>query len=329
MHFLSIPFRSCHIQYCRTGVRGMKNGLLDEMQPWQTTLPEKVREQTTVIVELDPPRDLDYSPYLEGAAALKEAGADAVTLADNSLAMSCMSNMALGTLVRERVGIRPLLHVTCRDRNLIAQQSHMMGLHALGIDHVLAVTGDHPHYGDLPRATPVYDTTSMDMIRMIKKLNEGISFTGRPLQARAVFTVGAAFNPNTRHLNEAVERLQTKIAAGADYAMSQPLFCPEQIEQVAQAAQHLAIPIFIGIMPLTSYRNAEFLHNKVPGIRIPDDVLAKMARYQGEDARKQGLEIAMELVETVNRYFKGIYLITPFMRYEMTAQLTRYVKNKQ
>jgi 5,10-methylenetetrahydrofolate reductase len=296
--------------------------------PRQRTLPEMVREQTTIIVDLDPPRDLVLSPYLEGAIALKEAGADAVTLADNSLAMTRISNLAMGTIVKEQVGIRPLLHVTCRDRNLIAQQSHLMGLYALGIDHVLAITGDPPRYGDLPDAKPVFDTTSFEMIRLIKKLNEGFSFSGRPLKARAAFTVGAAFNPNTRHLNKAVERLEKKIAAGADYAMSQPLFCHKQIEQVALATEQLPVPVFIGIMPLTSYRKAEFLHNQVPGIRLSDDVLAKMARFQGEDARKQGLEIAMELVDTVCHYFKGIYLITPFMRYEMTAELTRYVKNK-
>lgn len=297
--------------------------------PKQKTLPELVQVQTTVIVELDPPRGLDCSPFLEGAIALKEAAADAITLADNSLAMTRMSNMAAGSLVRERAGIRPLLHVSCRDRNIIAQQSHMMGLHALGMDHVLAVTGDHPHYGDLPRATPVYDTTSFELINKIKKLNEGISFSGRPLKERAAFTVGAAFNPNTRHIDKAVERLEKKIAAGADFAMSQPLFCHRQIEEVAQATRHLPIPIFIGIMPLTSYKNAEFLHYKVPGIRLTDDVMDKMARFQGEDARKQGMEIAMRLLDTVHRYFKGIYLITPFMRYEMTVQLTEYVKNKK
>ncbi len=293
----------------------------------QRTLPEMVQEQTTVIVELDPPRDLDYTPYLEGAAALKDAGADAITLADNSLAITRMSNMAVAALVRERVGIRQLLHVTCRDRNIIAQQSHMMGLYALGFDHVLAVTGDPPRNGDLPGAASVFDTTSFDLIRMIKKMNEGVSFAGRPLKARTSFTVGAAFNPNTRHLHKAVERLEKKFAAGADFAMSQPLFCHTQIEQVAEAVERLAFPVFIGIMPLTSYRNAEFLHNKVPGIRIPEDVLAKMARYEGGDARKQGMEIAMELTDTACRYFKGIYLITPFMRYEMTVQLTKYVKS--
>lgn len=296
--------------------------------PGPKTLPEMVKEKTTIIVELDPPRDLEHLPFIEGAKALKEAGADAITLADNSLAVMRMSNMALGVLVKE-LGIWPLLHMSCRDRNSIGQQSHLMGLHALGIDHVLVITGDPSRYGDLPGASSVYDMTSFELIRMIKKLNEGISFSGRPLKNRSSFTVGAAFNPHPRHLKKAVERLEKKIEAGADFAMSQPLFCPEQMEQVASATQHLPIPIFIGIMPLTTHRNAEFLHNEVPGIRIPDHVRAKMASYQGEDARKQGVDIAKELLDQALSHFKGIYLITPFMRYELTAELTRYAKGRK
>lgn len=295
----------------------------------QKTLPEMVREKTTIIVELDPPRDLNYSLFLKGAKALKEAGVDAITLADNSLAITRMSNMALGALIKEQVGISPLLHLTCRDRNLIGQQSHLMGLYALGIDHILVVTGDPSRYGDLPGASSVYDVSSLELIRIIKKLNEGISFSGRPLNNLSSFTVGAAFNPNTRHLDKAVERLEKKIEAGADFIMSQPLFSRKQIEQVARATQHLTIPIFIGIMPLTNHRNAEFLHNEVPGIQIPDDVRARMIGYEGEDARKQGVEVAKELVDKVLEYFQGVYLITPFMRYEMTTELTRYVRNRK
>ncbi|RXT08690.1 bifunctional homocysteine S-methyltransferase/methylenetetrahydrofolate reductase [Ammoniphilus sp. CFH 90114] len=293
----------------------------------EKTIPELVKEQPTVIVELDPPRDLDFQPFLEGAASLKEAGADAITMADNSLAMTRMSNMALGALVKEKVGIRPLVHITCRDRNSIGQQSHLMGLYALGIDHVLAITGDPTRYGDLPGASSVYDMTSFELIRMTKQLNEGVGFSGRTLKKRAAFTVAAAFNPNTRHLHKAVERLEKKVDAGADYVMSQPLYDHEQIFQVAEATRHVKVPIFIGIMPLTSHRNAEFLHNEVPGIRLSDDVRARMARYEGEDAKKQGVEIALELIDTARQYFNGIYLITPFMRYEMTAELTKYVKN--
>ncbi|WP_134702490.1 bifunctional homocysteine S-methyltransferase/methylenetetrahydrofolate reductase [Ammoniphilus sp. YIM 78166] len=297
---------------------------IEEQQ--EKTLPELVKDRPTIIVELDPPRDLDFQPFLEGAAVLKEAGADAITLADNSLAMTRMSNMALGAMVKNQVGIRPLVHLTCRDRNSIGQQSHLMGLYALGIDHVLAITGDPTRYGDLPGASSVYDMTSFDLIRMTKQLNEGVGFSGRPLKKRASFTVAAAFNPNTRHLHKAVERLEKKVEAGADYIMSQPLYDHEQIFQVAEATKHIKVPIFIGIMPLTSQRNAEFLHNEVPGIRLSDDVRSRMARYEGKDAQKQGIEIAMELIETTRRHFNGIYLITPFMRYEMTAELTHFVR---
>jgi homocysteine S-methyltransferase len=294
----------------------------------EKALPQIVREKLTVIVELDPPRDLDCSKYLDGAKAIKDAGADAITLADNSLAITRMSNMALGAIVKQEVGIRPLVHISCRDRNLIGQQSHLMGLHALGIDHILTITGDPSRLGDLPNATSVYDTTSLEFIRMVKQLNAGTAFSGRSLKNRPSFIIGTAFNPNTRHLHKAVERLEKKIIAGADFIMSQPLFCKEQIKQVAIATQHLTTPIFIGIMPLTSYKNAEFLHNKVPGIRIPEEVRARMNLYQGELAKKEGIKICKELLDTALGYFNGVYLITPFLDYELTVELTQYAKRK-
>jgi methionine synthase I (cobalamin-dependent)/5,10-methylenetetrahydrofolate reductase len=183
-----------------------------------------VKQRHTVIVELDPPRDLDISKFMTGAAALKEIKADAITMADNSLAVTRMSNLALAALLKERVDIRPLVHIACRDRNLIGTQSHMMGLDALGIDHVLAVTGDPARFGDLPDSSSVYDLTSFEMIRMIKQLNDGIAFSGKPLKQRAKFVVGAAFNPNVKHLDKAVQRLERKIASGADYIMTQPVY---------------------------------------------------------------------------------------------------------
>ncbi|RKD23048.1 bifunctional homocysteine S-methyltransferase/methylenetetrahydrofolate reductase [Ammoniphilus oxalaticus] len=292
----------------------------------EKTIPQLARERTTVIVELDPPRELDFEPFLDGAAALKEAGVDAITMADNSLAMTRMSNMALGAIVKEKIGVRPLVHMTCRDRNSIGQQSHLMGLHALGIDHLLAITGDPTRCGDLPGASSVYDMTSFELIRMIKQLNEGIGFSGRELKKRSTFTVATAFNPNTRHLHKAVERLEKKLEAGADYIMSQPLYDHDQFAQVAEATAHLDAPMFVGIMPLTGHRNAEFLHNEVPGIQLSDEVRSRMAKFEGDDARKQGVEIALELLETAQRYFNGIYLITPFMRYEMTVELALQAK---
>lgn len=289
---------------------------------------DTVKERHTVIVELDPPRDLDITKFMMGAAALKEAGVDALTLADNSLAVTRMSNMALGHLVQSQLGIRPLIHIACRDRNLIGTQSHMMGFDALGIDHVLAVTGDPARFGDLPGASSVYDLTSFEIIRMIKQLNEGIGFSGKPLKQKAKFVVGAAFNPNVKYLNKAVERLEKKIASGADYIMTQPVYDPALIVAIKEATAHLDIPIFIGIMPLASGKNAEYLHNEVPGIQLPENVRKRIEGLQGAEGREMGVEIAKELLDTAMEHFNGIYLMTPFMFYEMNVALMNYISEK-
>ncbi|OXL84824.1 bifunctional homocysteine S-methyltransferase/methylenetetrahydrofolate reductase [Paenibacillus sp. SSG-1] len=291
-------------------------------------LVDLVKERHTVIVELDPPRDLDIAKFMKGAQVLKDAGTDALTLADNSLAVTRMSNMALGHLVQAQTGLRPLVHIACRDRNLIGTQSHLMGFDALGIDHVLAVTGDPARFGDLPGSSSVYDLTSFEIIRMIKQLNEGIAFSGKPLKQKANFVVGAAFNPHGKHLDKAVLRLERKIAAGADYIMTQPVYDPELIRALKEATSHLDIPIFLGIMPLASGRNAEYLHNEVPGIQLSDDVRRRMSGLEGEEGRAMGVAIAKELLDVAMEHFNGIYLMTPFMLYDMSAQLISHVWEK-
>jgi methionine synthase I (cobalamin-dependent)/5,10-methylenetetrahydrofolate reductase len=292
------------------------------------SLLDLVGQRKVVIVELDPPRDLDIDKFMQGSQALQDAHVDAITMADNSLAVTRMSNIALGHLVKERLGARPLIHIACRDRNMIGTQSHLMGLHALGIDHVLAVTGDPAKFGDLPGSSSVYDLTSFEIIRMIKQLNEGIAFSGKPLKKKANFVVGAAFNPNVKYLDKAVQRLERKIEAGADYIMTQPVYDPKLIEQIYETTKHLNIPIFIGVMPLASGRNAEYLHNEVPGIQLSNEVRARMAGLDGEAGRKMGVEIAKELLDAAMAYFNGIYLMTPFLLYEMSVQLTNYVWEK-
>lgn len=294
----------------------------------EPTLVDLVKERHTVIVELDPPRDLDIRKFMEGAAALREVKADAITMADNSLAVTRMSNIALAALLQERLDIRPLVHIAARDRNLIGTQSHMMGLDALGIDHVLAVTGDPARFGDLPDSSSVYDLTSFEMIRMIKQLNEGVAFSGKPLKQKAKFVVGAAFNPNVKHLDKAVQRLERKIASGADYIMTQPVYDTGLIERIAESTKHLSVPVFIGIMPLANGRNAEYLHNEVPGIQLSDEVRARMAGLEGPEGRAEGVKIAKELLDCALQHFNGIYLITPFMFYDMAVQLTDYVWEK-
>jgi homocysteine S-methyltransferase len=265
---------------------------------------------------------------MTGAAALRDAGADAITMADNSLAQTRMSNLAMGYLVKDRLGMRPLLHVACRDRNLIGTQSHLMGLHALGIDHLLAITGDPAGVGDLPGASSVYDLNSFELIRMSKQLNEGIAFSGKPLKQRASFVVGSAFDPNVKYIDKAVLRMEKKIEAGADYFMTQPVYDAAMVERLYHATRHIKTPIFVGIMPLISGRNAEFLHNEVPGIRIPDAVRSQMAGLEGEEGRKMGVKLAKELLDVILGRFSGIYLMTPMLFYEMTAELTRYAKER-
>ncbi len=286
---------------------------------------KQVTTKRTIIVELDPPKTLHVGRYLKAAVALRDAGADMLTLADNSLGSVRISNMAIASLLRQR-GIEPLVHVACRDRNLIGQQSHLMGLHVLGIHNVLLVTGDPSRYGDLPGATSVYDVSSIELSRMVKRLNSGIAFTGQTLKSPSQFIVGTAFNPHVRNFDKAVERLRRKVEAGADYVMTQPVFDVETLGRIAAATKDLGVPVFIGISPLTSYRNAVFLHNEVPGMQLPSAVLQRMEKRAEGEAHLEGLAIAKELLDAALPQFQGIYLMTPFLRYELTVELTEYIR---
>jgi homocysteine S-methyltransferase len=297
-------------------------------KPKITPLHEQVKKQQSIIVELDPPRKLNTTRFIEGANALKKAGIDALTLADNSLASPRICNSALGSIVQSEVNLRPLVHVTCRDRNLIGLQSHLMGLHTQGINEILAVTGDPTKVGDFPGASSVYDVTSFDLIRLIQQFNEGVSLSGKDLGEKTSFSVGAAFNPNVRHIDKAVERLEKKIECGADYFISQPVFSEEQLINVHEVVKHVDKPIYIGIMPLISSQNAEFLHHEVPGIKLSNTVREQMAKFKNDPNRasEEGLLIAKSLLDTAMELFNGIYLITPFMRYELTVELANYAR---
>ncbi len=293
-------------------------------------LNEVAAQKRSIIVELDPPKKLNFDKFLQAAAELKETGIEALTLADNSLATPRISNAACGSLLKERLDIRSLVHITCRDRNIIGLQSHLMGLDTLGLTDILAITGDPSKIGDFPGATSVYDLTSFDLIRLIKQFNEGISLSGKPLGKKTNFSVAGAFNPNVRHLDKAVKRLEKKIECGADYFVSQPVYSEQQLIDIHHETKHLKTPVYIGIMPLTSSRNAEFIHHEIPGIKLSDSIREKMA-LAGEDKQKQkteGLAIAKSLLDTACELFNGIYLITPFLRSDLTSELAAYIKQK-
>ncbi|MBO9129650.1 bifunctional homocysteine S-methyltransferase/methylenetetrahydrofolate reductase [Bacillus sp. 165] len=294
-----------------------------------SSVAHKAKKKTTVIVELDPPKTLHTQRFFEGAKALKRAGADSITLADNSLASPRISNMAMGALLT-RSEVPVLAHLTCRDHNIIGLQSHLLGLSSLGIHDVLALTGDPARVGDFPGATSVYDISSFELIRLIKEMNEGRSFSGKSIGQKTSFMVGAAFNPNVRHLDAAVRRMEKKIEAGADYFLTQPIYDNETLLKTYEATKHIEQPIFVGIMPLVSKKNADFLHYEVPGITLPEDVRNRMeGQEHPNQAVEEGISIAKELLDTAMDLFKGIYLITPFLKYEMTEALVRYVKQKQ
>ncbi|TKC19383.1 bifunctional homocysteine S-methyltransferase/methylenetetrahydrofolate reductase [Robertmurraya kyonggiensis] len=280
----------------------------------------------SVIVELDPPRKLNTTRFFEGARALKEAGIDAITLADNSLASPRIENSALAYLTKTQVGLRPLVHITCRDRNMIGLQSHLMGLHTLGLNDVLAITGDPARVGDFPGASSVYDVSSFELIQMIKQFNEGLSISGKDLGQKGDFSIAAAFNPNVRSVEKAVQRLEKKIKYGADYFITQPVYSEEKLIEVHEATKHLDTPIYIGLMPLTSSKNAEFLHNEVPGIKISDSIRNTMAALQDDpiQSAREGIAITKSLIDAASELFNGIYLITPFLRYELTVELAQY-----
>lgn len=330
-----------HIKAIKKGIEGLrpltKKYTNSQIKPQQSgfevrpqSVPQNIKNSRqydrTILVELDPPKTLGIDNFMEGSRHLLECGADTITLADNSLASPRISNMAVASLLKNRFNSVPLVHLTCRDHNLIGLQAHLMGLQTLGLTEVLAVTGDPSKIGDFPGATSVYDVSSLDLISLIKQFNRGLSYSGKSLGGNTDFRVAAAFNPNVKYLDKAVARLEKKIKVGADYFLTQPVFSVSQMEEIYQATKHIDKPIYLGIMPLVSGRNAEFLHNEVPGITLPDHVRLAMGRAGTSviDAEKESIAIAKELIAAANDLFGRLYIITPFMKYELSGKLVQY-----
>ncbi|WP_058308825.1 bifunctional homocysteine S-methyltransferase/methylenetetrahydrofolate reductase [Gracilibacillus massiliensis] len=332
-----------HIRALKDGVTGLTPITSKETKPILTkqnnghsqrnnedSLAEKAKKQHTVIVELDAPKHLDTDTFMDGVFSLEKAGVDAITLADNSLATPRISNLAMAVKMKQAGSkVTPLIHLTCRDRNLIGLQSHLMGLHTLDFREILAITGDPTRIGGFPGASSVFDVTSFELTRLIKQCNDGLSFSGSSLKTNTNFQVAAAFNPNVANLEKAVKRMKKKIENGADYFLTQPIFSHEKIIELHRLTKEIDKPIFIGIMPLTSHRNAEFLHHEVPGMKLSDEVRARMQQQTNrQDSLREGIEIAKELIDTTINYFHGVYIITPFMHYPSTVALTKYVHEK-
>ncbi len=285
-------------------------------------------EKPVVTVELDPPKGLDCSRVLEGASRLKAAGADAINLAENPLARVRMGNIALAQKIQSEIGIEVIVHITCRDRNLLGLQSDLMGASLLGIRSILAVTGDPARLGDQSGASSVFDLNSFGLIKLLADMNSGLNALGQSLGSGTGFTIGCAFNPNSPKLEAQVARLEKKVAAGALFVQTQPVYEPERALAAVRESARLKIPLLVGIMPLIGERNCEYLHNEVPGITIPEAVRQRMKGKEKEAGAAEGLEIAKEMIELLRNEAGGFYLIAPFGRYEPIAELVRQIKKE-
>jgi 5,10-methylenetetrahydrofolate reductase len=266
---------------------------------------------------------------LDQGRRLAAEGVDLVSMAENPLATVRMGNVAMATLMRGETGVEPLVHFTCRDRNLIGLQSDLMGAAALGLRHVLAITGDPAGTGDSLGARSVFDVNSIGLVGLIDGMNRGELKTGAPLGRPAGFTVGVAFNPNVKRLDTQLRRLEDKIAAGAHFAMSQIVFDPDKVRAMYEAVGPLGFPVLCGVMPLRSLRNAEFVANEVPGVTVPPTVIDRFRGLGPEEARREGIRIALEVVDVaLEAGAPGIYVVPPFNDVEAALAVVAHAKSR-
>jgi homocysteine S-methyltransferase len=289
-------------------------------------LRSKLKEGEFVVsVELDPPRGLNPRKVLEGAAHMKALGADCINIGDSPMARVRMSAIALAVLVEQRVGVEPIIHFTTRDRNLMAIQSDLLGAHALGIRNVIALTGDPPSSGDYARASGVWDVDSIGLIRILKMLNEGTDWAGNSIGKGTDFFIACAANPTADNVDQELDRVGRKLEAGADVLMTQPIYSKDILVSFLERLGRVEVPVLVGILPLQSSRHAEFIHNELAGVFVPDDVRERM-RKAGENGVAEGIAHARELLEECRPYVSGTYLMPSFGRYEVVGELVTLAK---
>lgn len=282
----------------------------------------KIGEKFVISVEVNPPMGLDPKPAIEAAKRLIDGGVDVINIADGARAQARMSNLALAVLMQRELGIETLLHVCGRDRNLLGQVAHLIGAHAQGVRNLVVITGDPPKMGDFPDSTAVYDLDSVGILRLVSRLNRGIDPGGKPLGAATSFFAATGAEPAALNYTREMDRLAMKKRAGAELVMTQPVYDAEVLERFLRDAEPLGLPVLIGILPLASHKNAEFLHNEVPGMQIPDDVRARMkAAGSGAEARREGVKIAREMLQAVRGRVAGAYVMPPLGRYEMALEV--------
>jgi homocysteine S-methyltransferase len=285
-------------------------------------LARKLGKKFVVSVELDPPKGADPGAIVEKAQYCREAEIDCINVADGPRASARMSAQSLCVLLESKVGIETILHYTCRDRNLLGIQSDLLGAYALGLRNILAITGDPPKLGDYPDATAVYDVDSIGLIRIMDHLTRGQDLAGNPIGPPLAIHIGCGADPGKPDVEKEVRRLEQKVAAGAEYIMTQPVYDPRHLERFLSIVKHLERPVLVGILPLYSHRNAEFLHNEVPGMQIPDDIRERMRRAgSGEEGRVEGVRIAQEALLAAREHAQGAYIMPPFNKVDLAVRV--------
>lgn len=275
-----------------------------------------------VSVEVNPPVGLDLSKALAAAEMLKAGGVDVINVADGARAQSRMGNLAMAMRVQERVGMETILHVCGRDRNLLATLAHLLAAHELGVKNLVIVTGDPPKMGDFPDASAVYDLDSIGILKLAARLNHGVDPGGKPLGAATRFVLATGAEPAALNYERELARLRQKKQAGAEIVMTQPVYDPAALDRFLDDVAPLGLPVLVGLLPLASYRNAEFLHNEVPGMQVPEAVRERMRKAgTGARARKEGVAVAREMLASVRSRVAGAYVMPPLERYELALEV--------
>ncbi len=276
-------------------------------------------------VELDIPRGLDMAPVLEGARYLHKHGIDAINVTDGARARLRMSSIALSTLIQQQVGIEAMTHLATRDRNMIGLQAELLGAHALGLRNILCITGDPTSIGDYPHATSVFDVDSAGLLRAVRSMNEGRDLMGNTIEHKTSFLIACAANPRANDMDAEIRKLEKKIEAGADIIYTQPIYEMKTLEQFLRRSEEWHKPVMLGILPLRGYKHAEFLHNEIPGMTIPDRVREQL-RSAADRAPQVGVELASKFLNEAKTVVAGVYLMPPFKKYEIVPQILDQIR---
>ncbi|MGA7107768.1 MAG: bifunctional homocysteine S-methyltransferase/methylenetetrahydrofolate reductase [Terracidiphilus sp.] len=273
------------------------------------------------LVEIVPPRGINCTKEIEGARLLAQLGVHAINVPDSPRASARMSAQSLCIQIQQHTGLETVLHYTCRDRNILSIQSDLLGASSIGLRNILCLTGDPPKLGNYPDATAVFDVDAIGLVNLVRRLNHGLDIGANSIGASTNFTIGVAANPGVPDIEHELRRFAFKVEAGAEYAITQPVFDLRLLEEFLRRIEEFRIPVIAGVWPLTSLRNAEFMKNDLR-VSMPEEIMLRMAQADTPDAaRQEGIRIAQEMLESVRPFVQGVQVSAPFGRYGAAAEV--------